>query len=169
MFPRSSISTVYSVRSVLAFSNSLCLIFFARRLRDVFHVRLSRQFLILTCCQFHIMFWIGRTVPNMLVFGPGAPNVHSSNHCWAHRLTILRPSSPSCDSLYAATQTAHNKKMVTSGCPAGSVSIDRSSSHNAPRAARSHGTTGRSSMDVRQSRLARGQLRHYLDSHIMCK
>ncbi|KAK9895497.1 glycosyltransferase family 22 protein [Cystobasidium minutum MCA 4210] len=58
------------LRSVLAFSNSLCLIFFARRLRDVFHVRLSRQFLILTCCQFHIMFWIGRTVPNMLVFGP---------------------------------------------------------------------------------------------------
>lgn len=63
-------ASLHTVRSVLAFSNSLCIIFFARRLRDVFHVRLSRQFLILTCCQFHIMFWIGRTVPNMLVFGP---------------------------------------------------------------------------------------------------
>lgn len=59
------------VRSTLAVSNSLCLIFLARRLKDTFNARACRQFLFLTACQFHIPFWMGRTIPNMFAFGPG--------------------------------------------------------------------------------------------------
>lgn len=64
---------VIPVRSVLALSNAACLVFVARRLKDVFNTRAYRKFLILTACQFHVPFWIGRTVPNMLAFGPCTP------------------------------------------------------------------------------------------------
>jgi hypothetical protein len=57
--------TISQVRLGLALSNAASLIYFARHLPR----RISSLFLLYSACQFHLPFWAGRTIPNMVAFG----------------------------------------------------------------------------------------------------
>ncbi|GAA5883193.1 hypothetical protein JCM3774_002415 [Rhodotorula dairenensis] len=56
------------VRLVLALTSACALIFFASRVRSTYGGRTARYLLLLSATQFHVPFWAGRTVPNMLAF-----------------------------------------------------------------------------------------------------
>ncbi|GAA5962677.1 hypothetical protein JCM3765_006163 [Sporobolomyces pararoseus] len=56
------------IRLVLALASSLSLVFLARRVRYAFGAKLARAFILITATQFHLPFWISRTVPNMIAF-----------------------------------------------------------------------------------------------------
>lgn len=56
------------IRLVLAFTSALALLFLASRVRSTYGGRTARYLLLLSATQFHVPFWAGRTVPNMLAF-----------------------------------------------------------------------------------------------------
>ncbi|GAA5982494.1 hypothetical protein JCM10908_006671 [Rhodotorula pacifica] len=56
------------VRLVLAFTSALSLLFLASRVRSTYGGRTAKYLLLLSATQFHVPFWAGRTVPNMLAF-----------------------------------------------------------------------------------------------------
>ncbi|KAM0786876.1 hypothetical protein ACM66B_002301 [Microbotryomycetes sp. NB124-2] len=55
-----------AVRCVLAIVNSCAIIFFIRRVRRSFGPSVARTTIALTVTQFHLLFWLSRTLPNML-------------------------------------------------------------------------------------------------------
>ncbi|KAG0657084.1 dolichyl-P-Man:Man(7)GlcNAc(2)-PP-dolichol alpha-1,6-mannosyltransferase [Rhodotorula mucilaginosa] len=56
------------IRLVLALTSALALLFLASRVRSTYGGRTARYLLLLSATQFHVPFWAGRTVPNMLAF-----------------------------------------------------------------------------------------------------
>lgn len=65
-------TAVSLVRLVLAFTSALALLFVASRVRSTYGGRTARYLLLLSATQFHVPFWAGRTIPNMLAFPIGA-------------------------------------------------------------------------------------------------
>ncbi|ORY88336.1 Alg9-like mannosyltransferase family-domain-containing protein [Leucosporidium creatinivorum] len=56
------------VRAVLSLFSSLSLIFLSRRVRAAFGSNVARYTLLITATQFHVTFWMSRTLPNMFAF-----------------------------------------------------------------------------------------------------
>ncbi|BGP27898.1 alpha-1,6-mannosyltransferase, glycosyltransferase family 22 protein [Rhodotorula toruloides] len=56
------------VRLTLAAVNALALALFSRRVRATYGAKVAKYFLLLASTQFHVPFWAGRTLPNMLAF-----------------------------------------------------------------------------------------------------
>ena len=63
------ILTLYLVRIVLGFLNSFALSKFRKFLSDKFGYDVGVIFILLTCSQFHLLFYISRTLPNSFAFG----------------------------------------------------------------------------------------------------
>lgn len=64
-------SEYYLVRLVLATLNALALIIVQRAVSRRFGKQTSWWYALLTCSQFHLPFWMGRTLPNMFALIPG--------------------------------------------------------------------------------------------------
>lgn len=63
--------TFLTVRLVLATCNVIGFAYWRRSLADRYGRRASFLFVLLTISQFHVPFWIGRTLPNMFALLPG--------------------------------------------------------------------------------------------------
>lgn len=59
----------FIVRAVLGMFNAACLVVFARGVKKAFGEWTGSWFVMLTCSQFHIMYYASRTLPNMFAFG----------------------------------------------------------------------------------------------------
>lgn len=59
------------VRLILAGFNAAGLCAIRRALQIRFGRTTGTFFTLLTCSQFHLMFWMGRTLPNMFALLPG--------------------------------------------------------------------------------------------------
>ena len=66
-----SLSNASAVRLVLATANTLGLCLLRRSVSRRFGHLAAVLFVLLTCSQFHVPFWMGRTLPNMFAFLPG--------------------------------------------------------------------------------------------------
>lgn len=86
---RLTATSVFPVRLVLAFVSALALIFLSRRVRSTYGARIAKYTLVLSATQFHVPFWAGRTVPNMLAFPLGALLPASFRCRTLHRLTTV--------------------------------------------------------------------------------
>jgi alpha-1,6-mannosyltransferase len=60
-----------TVRAVLSLFSSFSLIFLSRRVRAAFGSNVGTYTLLITANQFHITFWMSRTLPNMFAFPLG--------------------------------------------------------------------------------------------------
>lgn len=60
-----------SVRTTLAIINCTSLLFLTRRVRKIFGRRIEKYTLLITMTQFHLLFYMGRTLPNMFAFPLG--------------------------------------------------------------------------------------------------
>jgi hypothetical protein len=60
------------VRLILATCNAVALVVFRRAVSTRFGCRTASIFTLLTCTQFHLLFWMGRTLPNMFALPLGA-------------------------------------------------------------------------------------------------
>ncbi|GAA6020689.1 hypothetical protein JCM11491_000515 [Sporobolomyces phaffii] len=65
---KSGLDVQMLIRLVLALASSLSLVFLSRRVRAAFGAKVALSFLAISATQFHVPFWISRTVPNMLAF-----------------------------------------------------------------------------------------------------
>lgn len=70
-----STSSIRAVRLVLASINSLGLVLMRRAVSKRFGPPTSWLYAILTCSQFHLLFWMSRTIPNMFALTPGMVNL----------------------------------------------------------------------------------------------
>ena len=61
----------HAVRLVLASFNAFALILVRRAVLMRFGKQTSWWYALLTCSQFHLPFWMGRTLPNMFALVPG--------------------------------------------------------------------------------------------------
>ena len=59
------------VRLVLATCNVVGFSYWRRSLADRYGRKTSFLFVVITICQFHLPFWMGRTLPNMFALLPG--------------------------------------------------------------------------------------------------
>ncbi|KAK4057442.1 alpha-1,6- mannosyltransferase [Microbotryomycetes sp. JL221] len=57
-----------TVRAILSLVNAFSLIWFMRKVRRAFGPSVARMTIALMATQFHVMFWMSRTLPNMLAF-----------------------------------------------------------------------------------------------------
>ena len=64
------------MRLLLAFLNSLALIFIRRSLSRAFAPLTGTLYAFLTVSQFHVPYWQGRTLPNMFALIPGESLVY---------------------------------------------------------------------------------------------
>lgn len=62
---------MFLVRLILAGCNAASLCTIRRRLQTRYGRTAGTFFTLLTCSQFHLMFWMGRTLPNMFALFPG--------------------------------------------------------------------------------------------------
>jgi alpha-1,6-mannosyltransferase len=60
-------------RLTLASLNALALARLRRATARCFGLPASLLFVLLTCTQFYLPFWMGRTMPNMFALAPGTP------------------------------------------------------------------------------------------------
>ncbi|KAF8313646.1 Alg9-like mannosyltransferase, partial [Clavulina sp. PMI_390] len=67
---RSKLQIQVAVRLVLSSLNALSLVFIRRAASKRFGSRTGTWFTLLSCSQFHVMFWMGRTLPNMFALFP---------------------------------------------------------------------------------------------------
>lgn len=63
-------SHVFIARLILASANSFGLIFLQRAVSKRFGRGTGALFGIISCSQFHLPFWMGRTLPNMFALLP---------------------------------------------------------------------------------------------------
>ncbi|KAL7942242.1 glycosyltransferase family 22 protein [Trichoderma barbatum] len=59
----------FIVRAVLGCFNVACLVFFGRAMREPFGKGAARWWVLLSVSQFHVVFYLSRTLPNMFAFG----------------------------------------------------------------------------------------------------
>ncbi|EHK26367.1 glycosyltransferase family 22 protein [Trichoderma virens Gv29-8] len=59
----------FIVRAVLGCFNAVCLVVFGRALREAFGKGAARWWVMLSVSQFHVVFYLSRTLPNMFAFG----------------------------------------------------------------------------------------------------
>ncbi|KAG6013593.1 hypothetical protein E4U54_006543 [Claviceps lovelessii] len=57
------------VRTVLALFNATCLVVFKKAVRGTFGRAAARWWTVLLVSQFHVVYYLGRTLPNMFAFG----------------------------------------------------------------------------------------------------
>lgn len=57
------------VRAVLAVFNASCLVVFKEAVRRAFGRPAARWWTVLLVSQFHVVYYLGRTLPNMFAFG----------------------------------------------------------------------------------------------------
>ncbi|GAA6015223.1 hypothetical protein JCM10207_003649 [Rhodosporidiobolus poonsookiae] len=57
-----------TIRVALALLSASSIIFFSRRLSAAYGAKVAKYFLLLQATSFHVPFWAGRTIPNMLAF-----------------------------------------------------------------------------------------------------
>lgn len=66
-------------RLTLAWANAFALCLFRRRVSRRFGAQTSTLFVLISVTQFHIPFWMGRTIPNMFAFPLGMIRFNLSN------------------------------------------------------------------------------------------
>jgi hypothetical protein len=93
--------TPCSARLTLASLNALALARLRRATARRFGLPTSLLFVLLTCTQFHLPFWMGRTLPNMFALAPGTP--FSPAPLPTFSSALLPPRSPSA--LLTCTQS----------------------------------------------------------------
>ncbi|PTB57575.1 glycosyltransferase family 22 protein [Trichoderma harzianum CBS 226.95] len=59
----------FIVRAVLGCFNAVCLVVFGRAVREAFGKGAARWWVVLSVSQFHVVFYLSRTLPNMFAFG----------------------------------------------------------------------------------------------------
>ncbi|KAL7914787.1 glycosyltransferase family 22 protein [Trichoderma velutinum] len=59
----------FIVRAVLGCFNAVCLVVFGRAVREAFGKGAARWWVLLSVSQFHVVFYLSRTLPNMFAFG----------------------------------------------------------------------------------------------------
>ncbi|KAL7799132.1 glycosyltransferase family 22 protein [Trichoderma ceciliae] len=59
----------FVVRAVLGGFNAVCLVVFGGAVREAFGKGAARWWVLLTASQFHVVFYVSRTLPNMFAFG----------------------------------------------------------------------------------------------------
>ncbi|KAH0532730.1 hypothetical protein TsFJ059_001381 [Trichoderma semiorbis] len=59
----------FIVRAVLGCFNAVCLVVFGRAVREAFGRGAARWWVVLSVSQFHVVFYLSRTLPNMFAFG----------------------------------------------------------------------------------------------------
>ncbi|BGP20554.1 hypothetical protein JCM10213_003817 [Rhodosporidiobolus nylandii] len=64
----SGLDAQVAVRLTLGVFSAFSLIFFSRRVATAYGAKVAKYFLLLLATSFHVPFWAGRTVPNMLAF-----------------------------------------------------------------------------------------------------
>ncbi|GAA6038755.1 hypothetical protein JCM8097_002384 [Rhodosporidiobolus ruineniae] len=65
---RDGLDAQITIRLTLAFFSALSLIFFSRRVAASYGGKVAKYFFLLQATSFHVPFWAGRTLPNMLAF-----------------------------------------------------------------------------------------------------
>ncbi|GAA6003344.1 dolichyl-P-Man:Man(7)GlcNAc(2)-PP-dolichol alpha-1,6-mannosyltransferase [Rhodotorula paludigena] len=63
---KSGLEVQIAVRLTLAVVSALSLVFFSRCVRAAYGAKVAKYFALLAATQFHVPFWAGRTLPNML-------------------------------------------------------------------------------------------------------
>ncbi|QYS94452.1 Mannosyltransferase [Trichoderma simmonsii] len=59
----------FIVRAVLGCFNAVCLVVFGRAVEEAFGKGAARWWVVLSVSQFHVVFYLSRTLPNMFAFG----------------------------------------------------------------------------------------------------
>lgn len=59
----------FIVRAVLGCFNAVCLVVFGRAVSEAFGKGAARWWVVLSVSQFHVVFYLSRTLPNMFAFG----------------------------------------------------------------------------------------------------
>ncbi|TNY20313.1 Alg9-like mannosyltransferase family-domain-containing protein, partial [Rhodotorula diobovata] len=65
---RDGLDAQITVRLTLALVSALSLVYLSRSVRSAYGAKVAKYFLVLAATQFHVPFWAGRTLPNMLAF-----------------------------------------------------------------------------------------------------
>ncbi|GAA5895619.1 hypothetical protein JCM8208_005282 [Rhodotorula glutinis] len=65
---RTGLEAQLIVRLTLALASALSVVFLSRSVRAAYGAKVAKYFLVLAATQFHVPFWAGRTLPNMLAF-----------------------------------------------------------------------------------------------------
>ncbi|BGP43740.1 Dol-P-Man:Man(7)GlcNAc(2)-PP-Dol alpha-1,6-mannosyltransferase [Rhodotorula kratochvilovae] len=65
---RTGLEAQIVVRLTLALVSALSLVFLSRAVRAAYGAKVAKYFLLLTATQFHVPYYAGRTLPNMLAF-----------------------------------------------------------------------------------------------------
>ncbi|GAA5842785.1 hypothetical protein JCM9279_003985 [Rhodotorula babjevae] len=65
---RTGLEAQLIVRLTLALASALSVVFLSRSVRAAYGTKVAKYFLVLAATQFHVPYWAGRTLPNMLAF-----------------------------------------------------------------------------------------------------
>ncbi|KPV73163.1 glycosyltransferase family 22 protein [Rhodotorula graminis WP1] len=65
---RTGLEAQLIVRLTLALASALSVVFLSRSVRAAYGAKVAKYFLVLAATQFHVPYWAGRTLPNVLAF-----------------------------------------------------------------------------------------------------